>query len=69
MHLVIVSRNGTHNNNGVFTLILSQFSCASRSTQTFYRSKHVKSLAVYQGKAYLGCKDASIQVSFVVKKA
>ncbi|AQK85238.1 Transducin/WD40 repeat-like superfamily protein [Zea mays] len=47
-------------------LVLTQnsvlkFSCASRSTQTFYRSKHVKSLAVYQGKAYLGCKDASIQ--------
>ncbi|CAD6272781.1 unnamed protein product [Miscanthus lutarioriparius] len=47
-------------------LVLTQnnvlkFSCASRSSQTFYRSKHVKSLAVYQGKAYLGCKDSSIQ--------
>ncbi|XP_062179988.1 putative E3 ubiquitin-protein ligase LIN-1 isoform X2 [Phragmites australis] len=44
----------THNN-------VLKFSCASRSTQTFYRSKHVKSLAIYQGKAYLGCRDLSIQ--------
>ncbi|KAJ1262561.1 hypothetical protein BS78_09G118200 [Paspalum vaginatum] len=38
-----------------------KFSCASRSSQTLYRSKHVKSLAVCQGKAYLGCTDLSIQ--------
>ncbi|KAL6619380.1 hypothetical protein ACP70R_034519 [Stipagrostis hirtigluma subsp. patula] len=38
-----------------------KFTCASRSTQTFYRSKHVKSLAICQGKAYLGCTDLSIQ--------
>ncbi|TVU19025.1 hypothetical protein EJB05_35150, partial [Eragrostis curvula] len=47
-----------------------KFSCASRSTQTFYRSKHVKSLAICQGKVYLGCTDLSIQeldVSFESK--
>ncbi|CAN6333354.1 unnamed protein product [Urochloa humidicola] len=38
-----------------------KFSCASRSSQTLYRAKHVKSLAVCQGKAYLGCTDLSIQ--------
>ncbi|WVZ98217.1 hypothetical protein U9M48_043685, partial [Paspalum notatum var. saurae] len=38
-----------------------KFSCASRSSQILYRSKHVKSLAVCQGKAYLGCTDLSIQ--------
>ncbi|KAL6844988.1 hypothetical protein ACP4OV_025161 [Aristida adscensionis] len=38
-----------------------KFTCASRSTQIFYRGKHVKSLAIYQGKAYLGCTDLSIQ--------
>lgn len=42
-----------------------QFSYSSRSTQTFYKSKHVKSLAVAHGKAYLGCTDLSIQVSTV----
>ncbi|KAG2619773.1 hypothetical protein PVAP13_3NG136200 [Panicum virgatum] len=47
-------------------LVLTQnnvlkFSCASRSSQTLYRGKHVKSLAVCQGKAYLGCTDLSIQ--------
>ncbi|XP_047046019.1 putative E3 ubiquitin-protein ligase LIN-1 [Lolium rigidum] len=38
-----------------------KFSCSARSTQTFYKSKHVKSLALFQGKAYLGCGDLSIQ--------
>uniref|UniRef100_I1PUW1 Uncharacterized protein n=2 Tax=Oryza glaberrima TaxID=4538 RepID=I1PUW1_ORYGL len=38
-----------------------KFSYSSRSTQTFYKSKHVKSLAVAHGKAYLGCTDLSIQ--------
>uniref|UniRef100_A0ACD5U3I0 Uncharacterized protein n=1 Tax=Avena sativa TaxID=4498 RepID=A0ACD5U3I0_AVESA len=38
-----------------------KFSCSARSTQTFYKSKHVKSLALSQGKAYLGCGDLSIQ--------
>ncbi|CAL4900306.1 unnamed protein product [Urochloa decumbens] len=47
-------------------LVLTQnnvlkFSCASRSSQTLYKGKHVKSLAVCQGKAYLGCTDLSIQ--------
>lgn len=38
-----------------------KFSCASRTGQTLYRSKRVKSLAVCQGKAYVGCADFSIQ--------
>ncbi|RLM99524.1 hypothetical protein C2845_PM06G24080 [Panicum miliaceum] len=47
-------------------LVLTQnnvlkFSCASRSSQTLYRGKHIKCLAVCQGKAYLGCTDLSIQ--------
>jgi hypothetical protein len=63
--------NGMHNNNYILLwfFLLSQFSCASRNSQTLYRGKHVKSLAVCQGKAYLGCTDLSIQVSFVVTKA
>lgn len=38
-----------------------KFCCSSRSTQTFYKSKHVKSLALAHSKAYLGCGDLSIQ--------
>ncbi|CAM0955871.1 unnamed protein product [Alopecurus aequalis] len=38
-----------------------KFSCSARSTQTFYKSKHVKSLALSHGKAYLGCGDSSMQ--------
>ncbi|KAL5202290.1 hypothetical protein ABZP36_013242 [Zizania latifolia] len=38
-----------------------KFSYSSRSTQAFYKSKHVKSLAVAHGKAYLGCTDLSVQ--------
>uniref|UniRef100_A0A0E0DQI3 Uncharacterized protein n=1 Tax=Oryza meridionalis TaxID=40149 RepID=A0A0E0DQI3_9ORYZ len=51
-------------NDKIIVLTLNnvlKFSYSSRSTQTFYKSKHVKSLAVAHGKAYLGCTDLSIQ--------
>ncbi|KAK3138987.1 hypothetical protein QOZ80_5AG0376180 [Eleusine coracana subsp. coracana] len=49
-NIIVLTQNG-----------VIKFSYGSRSTETFYRSKHVKSLAICQGKAYLGCSDLSIQ--------
>ncbi|KAL5229911.1 hypothetical protein ABZP36_028687 [Zizania latifolia] len=43
-----------------------KFSYSSRSTQAFYKSKHVRSLAVAHGKAYLGCTDLSVQAQKVL---